>query len=54
MHTCGCRKDSEFVQCQMRQGTNVKCSPVTRTQGGISANYCSQHLVKPNAPVTWP
>jgi hypothetical protein len=29
-HTCGCEKDSEYVQCAERIGANVKCKPVRR------------------------
>ncbi|KAF1359208.1 hypothetical protein EJ07DRAFT_120739 [Lizonia empirigonia] len=43
----------EFVQCEGRQGTNVKCQPVEKRFGKDSANYCSKHLVKPDAPVKY-
>ncbi|KAG2752459.1 hypothetical protein P692DRAFT_20339252 [Suillus brevipes Sb2] len=49
-YTCGCNRISRFVQCQTRQGTNIRCSPYTRTLEGYSGNYCAQHLVKPTAP----
>ncbi|KAK4131536.1 hypothetical protein BT67DRAFT_387747 [Trichocladium antarcticum] len=41
----------EFVQCAERQGTNVQCDPVRKEWARDSANYCSRHLVKPDAPV---
>jgi hypothetical protein len=43
----------EFVQCREWQGTNVKCSPVTKEWGKDSTNYCSRHLVKPSAAVKY-
>jgi len=43
----------EFTQCPVRQGTNVKCNPVTTIRGKDSTNYCSKHLVKPDAPVKY-
>ncbi|KAK4171144.1 hypothetical protein QBC36DRAFT_199970 [Triangularia setosa] len=49
-YTCGCKKGGEFVQCEERSGTNVKCKPVLLRQGKLSANYCSGHLVNPDAP----
>jgi hypothetical protein len=52
-YTCGCKKEMEFIQCPARQGTNVKCHPVTREWGKDSTNYCSKHLVKPDAPVKY-
>ncbi|KAF2651897.1 hypothetical protein K491DRAFT_696042, partial [Lophiostoma macrostomum CBS 122681] len=50
-YTCGCKKEMEIFQCAERQGTNVKCHPVTEEWGKDSTNYCSQHLVKPDTPV---
>lgn len=44
-------KETEFVQCAERQGTNVKCDPVTKDLAKESTNYCS--LVKPDAPVKY-
>ncbi|KAL2173547.1 uncharacterized protein P884DRAFT_264901 [Thermothelomyces heterothallicus CBS 202.75] len=52
-YTCGCKKEMEFVQCAERQGTNVKCDPVRKEWARDSANYCSRHLVKPDAPVKY-
>jgi len=50
-YTCGCTKEMEFVQCQERRGTIVKCHPATKTPDKVSTNYCPGHLVKPNAPL---
>lgn len=50
-YTCGCRKEWEFEQCVERRGTNVKCHPVRKVFGKNSNNYCSRHLVKPDAEV---
>ena len=52
-YTCGCKKEMEFVQCEERQGTNVKCDPAQKRQGKESTNYCPRHLVKPNPPVKY-
>ncbi|KAI0838873.1 hypothetical protein F5Y06DRAFT_34172 [Hypoxylon sp. FL0890] len=53
MYTCGCRKEMEFIQCPERQGTNVKCNRVIKEWGRDSTNYCSRHLVKPDARVKY-
>ncbi|KAH6622598.1 hypothetical protein F5144DRAFT_497455 [Chaetomium tenue] len=39
----------EFIQCAERQGTNFKCHPAIKEWAPDSANYCSRHLVKPDA-----
>ncbi|PVH77532.1 hypothetical protein DL98DRAFT_517273 [Cadophora sp. DSE1049] len=52
-YTCGCKKEMEFTQCLPRQGTNVRCDPITEVWGKDSTNYCSRHLVKPDAPVKY-
>jgi hypothetical protein len=52
-YTCGCKKEMEFVQCPDRQGTNVKCSRSSWELGKTSTNYCSKHLVKPDAAVKY-
>ena len=52
-YTCGCKKEMEIVQCAERQGTNVKCKPVTKELGKDTTNYCSKHLVKLDAPVKY-
>jgi len=49
-YTCGCKKEMEFIQCEERRGTIVKCSRITKSKGKESMNYCSTHLVKPDAP----
>jgi hypothetical protein len=51
-YTCGCKEDSEFVQCDARCGTSVKCQPVTKEKEKDSTNYCRNHLVKADAPLT--
>ncbi|KAH7032109.1 hypothetical protein B0J12DRAFT_306308 [Macrophomina phaseolina] len=43
----------EFVQCEARRGSNVKCDPVEEAWGKDSLNYCPRHLVKPDAPVKY-
>ncbi|KAL4891354.1 hypothetical protein BDV59DRAFT_182301 [Aspergillus ambiguus] len=47
MYTCGCRKTEEFKQCEERQGTNVKCSPVKWEPLDPSVHMCARHMVKP-------
>lgn len=47
VYTCGCKKLEEFVQCQARQGTNVKCLPTTQVPLAVSVHMCSKHMVKP-------
>ncbi|BCS00012.1 uncharacterized protein AKAW2_50353A [Aspergillus luchuensis] len=49
-YTRGCRKEMEFVQCDGRQGSNVKCKPIKKELGKNSTNYCKGHLVNPDAP----
>lgn len=49
-YACGCKKEMEFVQCDERRGTNVRCQPFRKEWGKDSANYCRGHLVKPDAP----
>ncbi len=46
MYTCGCKKLEEFRQCEERQGTNVKCTPVKMTKVQDSVHMCSKHMVK--------
>ncbi|KAG1896482.1 uncharacterized protein F5891DRAFT_1054111 [Suillus fuscotomentosus] len=50
-HACGCQKDSKFVQCEARQGTNVRCSSYARQPLSQAGNYCENHLVKDTAPI---
>jgi hypothetical protein len=52
-YTGGC-KETYFTQCPERFGSNVKCSPVLKEWGMDSNNYCSRHLVKPDAAVKHP
>lgn len=52
-YTCGRKKEMEFIQCLERQGTNVKCHPATKKWRKVWTNYCSRHLVKPDAPVKY-
>ncbi|KAF0642333.1 hypothetical protein FPSE5266_20133 [Fusarium pseudograminearum] len=48
-YTCGCQKDAEFVQCEARQGTNVRCHRLARESLKNATNHCQNHLVKPDA-----
>lgn len=43
-YTCGCKGDLEFVQCENRRGTNVKCDPMEKNLGKEASNYCPRHL----------
>ncbi|KAI0198714.1 hypothetical protein F4808DRAFT_434887 [Astrocystis sublimbata] len=45
-YTCECQKDGQFVQCEERQGTNVKCHSIPKIIDKFSTHYCSAHLVK--------
>lgn len=36
----------EMIQCQARQGTNVRCHPVIEAWGKDAGNWCPGHLVK--------
>ena len=45
-YTCGCKENSEFIQCNARCGTSVKYERVTREKEKDSTNYCRNHLVK--------
>ncbi|KAK8211803.1 hypothetical protein IWZ01DRAFT_246825 [Phyllosticta capitalensis] len=51
-YTCGCQKEMEFVQCAQRQGTNVKCDPITPQLEKNSTHYCPKHLVE-EAPLKY-
>ena len=44
-YTCGCEKEMEFVQCEERQGTNVRCNRTKKEKAKDAANFCSKHLV---------
>jgi len=44
-YTCGCEKEMEFVQCEERQGTNVKCNRTRKEKAKDAANFCSKHSV---------
>ncbi|KAL3474534.1 hypothetical protein BJX99DRAFT_231498 [Aspergillus californicus] len=50
LYTCGCKRESEFIQCLERRGSNVKCKPITKLPATRSMNYCEGHLVPPDAP----
>lgn len=45
----GCRKEMEVVQCDERQGSNVRCHPLEQVVAKYTKNYCRGHLVKPTA-----
>lgn len=47
-YTCGCKKNAEFIQCEARAGTNVKCNPVRKEKEKDSAHMCATHMVKPD------
>lgn len=53
-YTCGCTREMEFRHCEARKTTNVKCHPVQKEHGKTATNYCSRHLVKPDAPTKYP
>ncbi|KAH7054337.1 hypothetical protein B0J12DRAFT_450414 [Macrophomina phaseolina] len=36
-YTCGCKKEMEFIQCEARRGSNVKCDPVEKAWGKDSS-----------------
>ena len=44
-YSCGCKRDTEFVQCQERSGTNVRCEMIQKKWSKNVDNYCRQHLV---------
>lgn len=44
-YSCGCVKDSKFVQCEKRRGTPVKCDKISRDIAEISDNYCITHCI---------
>jgi len=39
-YACGHDVNSEFVQCPEREGTDTKCSPVTRIESKTSTHRC--------------
>lgn len=45
-YSCGCKTQSEFVQCAERQGTNLKCHPLGAGEVRQSGHYCANHLVR--------
>jgi hypothetical protein len=50
-YTCGCTKPKEFIQCQEREGTNAKCSPMPKVQEPPKTHMCIDHMVNPDAMV---
>lgn len=52
-YTCGCKREMEFVKCPERRRTNVRCRITNKQWGKDSENYCSRHLVKPDAQVKY-
>ncbi|KAF2149012.1 hypothetical protein K461DRAFT_271589 [Myriangium duriaei CBS 260.36] len=48
-YTCGCQLATEFEQCRLRHGTNVKCegSGLRQQTDSKSFHMCSKHLVAP-------
>ena len=50
LYTCNCKKETHFVQCEERAGTNVKCARITKRLKTTATNYCKGYLVRPDAP----
>jgi hypothetical protein len=44
-YTCGCEEDEEFVQCDKRLGTNVRCDPVRPRPLPKAVHMCRMHMV---------
>ncbi len=44
-YTCGCEMDEEFVQCDERLGTNVRCEPERRPLVE-AVHMCVFHMVE--------
>lgn len=47
-YTCGCIKDSEFIQCPPRRDTLFKCPKIDRDNVRDSGNYCLSHCIPEN------
>ncbi|KAK4140986.1 uncharacterized protein C8A04DRAFT_31421 [Dichotomopilus funicola] len=45
-YTCGCEEEEEFVQCEKRLGTNVRCDPVREIARPASMHMCRHHMVR--------
>ncbi len=45
-YTCGCELQEEFVQCEERLGTNVRCEPVPRKPLVEALHMCALHMVE--------
>jgi hypothetical protein len=50
-YKCQCVERNEFVQCEARRDTNVRCDPLLPATKN-SQNYCKNHTVTPAAPLT--
>ncbi|KAJ2899010.1 uncharacterized protein MKZ38_003524 [Zalerion maritima] len=44
-YTCGCEKQSEFIQCEKWNGTIGKCKKLVKGGSKASSNYCPTHLI---------
>lgn len=45
-YTCGCEEEEEFVQCDKRLGTNVRCDPVRQKPLPAAVHMCVRHMVQ--------
>ena len=45
-YTCGCIKKEEFVQCEKRLGSNVRCDPVRQMPLPGALHMCIRHMVR--------
>lgn len=44
-YSCGCGKDSKFVQCDLKKYTPIKCDKVNREITERLDTYCLSHCV---------
>jgi len=45
-YTCGCKRNEEFVQCDERLGTNVRCDEVHLKPLLAALHMCFSHMVE--------
>ncbi|KAM3430693.1 hypothetical protein NHJ13734_007632 [Beauveria thailandica] len=44
-YTCGCIKDGNFKQCELRKDTPIKCDEITRDIPEPEDSYCLSHCM---------
>ncbi|KAM3562581.1 hypothetical protein ARSEF4850_002717 [Beauveria asiatica] len=45
VYTCGCVKDGNFKQCELRKDTPIKCDEIIRDIPEPEDSYCLSHCM---------